>query len=126
MSADSSNPNLDLVNACMRCDHAGIEDALGRRANPNCRYQFGNTPLILLAMHGGKPSEAVLLTDAGADPSLRNERGRDAYFTAVGARNLAMMTWLEAMHMDKAIRDVHGLSSTFEAGRVKASAPRQH
>ena len=115
-----SNANMDLITACMQQNRDGIKAALERKANPNCTHDYGDTPLIYLAMYGGKAECAEILIEKGADPKIKNSRGRDAYFTAVAARNLSLMSYLEAHHLDTAIRDVHGLSSKEEASRLKA------
>jgi hypothetical protein len=74
---------------------------LARGAPVDARAPGGATPLMMAARYGGSAVAEVLL-EAGADPSLVNDRGRDAAAEADAGGQDAVARWLRAWHRPKA------------------------
>ena len=84
-SASSSwaGPNVDLIQASLVGDLAGVRSALRAGADVNARGPGGDTALILAAING-RANVIPLLLKAGADVNARDKDGMTPLMSAVG------------------------------------------
>lgn len=126
-SADASR---DLILACIRKDEAAVMDALQRNADPNARGPEGSTPLIYLATYknrNGEEADAFLadvLVTHGADQSIANQFGRNAYMVSMFSRNLSLIEYFERQRVDMNLKDRYGISAAAERAALISSSTR--
>lgn len=105
--ACGADPAKDLLAAATAGDAHGIQQALQKGADVNCRGDKENTPLMLAV--SAKKAEAVAsLLVAGANPNLVNKRGYSALVLAVHALDEASVQALLAAKADANLKNKDG------------------
>ncbi|WP_409529403.1 ankyrin repeat domain-containing protein [Thiobacillus sp.] len=109
-SADKIDVDQLLLHASLSGDVSLAHVALEGGANPNCRDQVGNTPLMRAAAHDDV-AMLQLLVDAGADPNAVNQFGSTALIKAAIHDRVNAAKELIRCGAQTSVRDIDGLTA---------------
>jgi len=70
---------MELLDAAHYCNLGEMEQLLAKGVDPNVRGSGGHTPLVRSVSYGECPEGVRMLLDFGADPSIENDSGQDAF-----------------------------------------------
>ncbi len=89
VNATDGHGRTALMYAAMNGYPACTALLLAHRASLNARDRAGNTALLLAARYAGEPQVIGALLRGGADPSLKDAKGRSAFDVALAHENRA-------------------------------------
>lgn len=104
-------PDIDIHTAVITGNREALKQHIAAGSDINARDPFGGSSPLISAAVFGKPEEAKILIDAGADINFQNNDGSTALHTAAFFCRPEIVKMLLDAGADKTIRNKYGATA---------------